>query len=239
MKDYNIVNIINKVKESNWIENEPINVPLTKIPQDAEKKLLHKISFGKGQELEVIFNYEQSLIRNICYCEEEDELYAEIYTKSVYTDWTFKENKIIPFSSLSEKHIIMIAEKLSNDYTFDQLYDSHSHIVQTYFSDFMISKIKKHQNHIKCIRINFIFLDDDSFIYDYNKFNDHIQAMRNAVDYGENLKELISLIYPEKMDQGPVYQKIINNKWQKKKKQKLLFIKRLEQAKNQMMLRKI
>lgn len=208
MKDYNIVNIIKRVKESNWVENEPINVSLSKsnVLSDIEKKTLRKISFGKDQELEIILNDEHVLVRNICYCEEEDMLYAEIYTRTVYTDFKYTDNKIIPFSDLKEKHIIMISEKLFNKIPYDY------QVVRLHFSEFMNNKFEKYKNRIKCLRVNFIFLDDNTFIYDYSKFTDHIEAIYTASLYGENIKELISLIYPEKIDQEPVYQKIINGR---------------------------
>ena len=62
---------------------------------------------------------------------------------------------------------------------------------------------------------NFIFLKDGSMVYDYDKFDDHIEAMIDALDNGEDIDYMISLIYREKIDQPIVKEKllkIINNK---------------------------
>ena len=56
---------------------------------------------------------------------------------------------------------------------------------------------------------NFVFLKDGSMVYDYDKFNDHIEAMINAVNNGEDIDRMISLIYREKVDQPIVKEKLL------------------------------
>lgn len=201
MKDANIVNIINMVKKSNWVEKNPVNVSLSHIPDNAEEKILRKISLGSFQKLEITLRNKKVFIKHICYCEDEDKLYAEVYIKTVYN-----ENRIIPFSDLKNKHIIMITEKLFNPV----LPDPDGFSIGYLLSDFMIKKYKLYKNRVKTIRKHFIFLNDGTFIYDYEEFDDHLQAIAAACRYGENPKELISLIYPEERDQDPIYQKYLN-----------------------------
>ena len=56
---------------------------------------------------------------------------------------------------------------------------------------------------------NFIFLKDGSMVYDYDKFDDHIEAMIDALDNGEDIDYMISLIYREKIDQPIVKEKLL------------------------------
>lgn len=56
---------------------------------------------------------------------------------------------------------------------------------------------------------NFVFLKDGSMVYDYDKFDDHIEAMIDALDNGEDIDYMISLIYCEKIDQSIVKEKLL------------------------------
>jgi len=56
---------------------------------------------------------------------------------------------------------------------------------------------------------NFVFLNDGSMVYDYDKFNDLIEAMIDAINKGENIDNIISLIYREKIDQPIVKEKLL------------------------------
>lgn len=56
---------------------------------------------------------------------------------------------------------------------------------------------------------NFVFLKDGSMVYDYDKFDDHIEAMIDALDNGEDIDYMISLIYREKIDQPIVKEKLL------------------------------
>ena len=62
---------------------------------------------------------------------------------------------------------------------------------------------------------NFVFLNDGSMVYDYDKFYTYIDAMIDAVNQGEDIDRIISLVFREKIDQPIVKEKllkIINNK---------------------------
>lgn len=62
---------------------------------------------------------------------------------------------------------------------------------------------------------NFVFLKDGSMVYDYDKFYTYIDAMIDAVNQGEDIDRIISLVFREKIDQPIVKEKllkIINNK---------------------------
>ena len=56
---------------------------------------------------------------------------------------------------------------------------------------------------------NFVFLKDGSMVYNYDKFDDHIEAMIDALDNGEDIDYMISLIYREKIDQPIVKEKLL------------------------------
>ena len=56
---------------------------------------------------------------------------------------------------------------------------------------------------------NLVFLKDGSMVYDYDKFDDHIEAMIDALDNGEDIDYMISLIYREKIDQPIVKEKLL------------------------------
>lgn len=71
------------------------------------------------------------------------------------------------------------------------------------------NKRQKYGNKIKEERINFFFLNDGSMVYPYEKFDSYIDAMIDAVHQGENIDELISLVFPEKIDQPIVKEKLL------------------------------
>jgi hypothetical protein len=73
----------------------------------------------------------------------------------------------------------------------------------------------KYGNRIKERCKNFIFFEDGSMKYDFNKFNSYIDAMIDAVQNGEDIDTVVSLVFREKIDQPIVKEKllkIINNK---------------------------
>ena len=62
---------------------------------------------------------------------------------------------------------------------------------------------------------NFVFLKDGSMVYDYDRFDSYLDAMIDAVEQGEDIDLVISLVFREKIDQPIVKEKllkIINNK---------------------------
>ena len=48
-------------------------------------------------------------------------------------------------------------------------------------------------------------------VYDYEKFSTFEDALIDAVHNGEDLDDMISLIYPEKVDHPIVKQKLLKN----------------------------
>ena len=68
---------------------------------------------------------------------------------------------------------------------------------------------------VKEERINFLFLKDGSMVYPYDYFDGYVDAMIDAIEQGENIDELIALVFPEKVDHPIVKEKLlklINNK---------------------------
>lgn len=65
------------------------------------------------------------------------------------------------------------------------------------------------QRKIKCVRVNFVFLCDGSMVYDYTRFMGYPEALINAVEMGEDLDDMLSLIFPEKIDQRIMKKKLI------------------------------
>jgi len=57
---------------------------------------------------------------------------------------------------------------------------------------------------------NFVFLEDGSMKYDFDKFDDYIDAMIDAIKNGEDIDRIISLVFREPVDQPIVKQKLIN-----------------------------
>ena len=68
---------------------------------------------------------------------------------------------------------------------------------------------KRYRDNIVNECKNFVFIKDGSMVYDYDKFDDHIEAMIDAVKNGEDIDKMISLIYKEKIDQPIVKEKLL------------------------------
>ena len=67
----------------------------------------------------------------------------------------------------------------------------------------------KYKDKIKEERINFWFLKDGSMMYSSEKFDSYVDAMIDAVKQGENIDELIALVFPEKVDHPIVKKKLL------------------------------
>ena len=62
---------------------------------------------------------------------------------------------------------------------------------------------------------NFVFLKSGSMVYDFDKFDSYYDAMIDAVEQGEDIDKVVSLVFREKIDKPIVKEKllkIINNK---------------------------
>lgn len=68
----------------------------------------------------------------------------------------------------------------------------------------------RYKNRIREERINFWFLKDGTMMYPYEKFKSYVDAIIDAIRQGENMEELIALIFREKLDQRIIKQKLIN-----------------------------
>lgn len=78
------------------------------------------------------------------------------------------------------------------------------------FTSWYNAKKTKYGKKIVAERTNFFFLEDGSMVYDYNRFDSYIDAMVDAVqNHGEDLDDMISLVFPEKFDHPIVKDKIL------------------------------
>ena len=68
---------------------------------------------------------------------------------------------------------------------------------------------EKYGSKVIAERQNFLFLKDGTMVYPTSCFGSYIDAMIDAVHKGEDLQDLISLVFPEKIDHPIVYQKIL------------------------------
>ena len=67
----------------------------------------------------------------------------------------------------------------------------------------------KYSERIKERCKNFIFFEDGSMKYDFDKFDDYIDAMIDAVENGEDIDKVVSLVFREKIDQPIVKEKLL------------------------------
>lgn len=58
----------------------------------------------------------------------------------------------------------------------------------------------KYHAKIKAEKTNFLFLSDGTMIYDYYKFDSYLDALIDAIKQGEDIDEMIALVFPEKVD---------------------------------------
>lgn len=56
---------------------------------------------------------------------------------------------------------------------------------------------------------NFIFLEDGSMKYDFDKFHSYIDAMIDAIENSEDIDKVVSLVFREKIDQPIVKKKLL------------------------------
>lgn len=80
-----------------------------------------------------------------------------------------------------------------------------------YTTEFWTRKRQKYGKDIIAERANFFFLKDGSMVYDIAKFDSYVDAMIDAVkNHGEDLDDLISLVFPEKVDHPIVKKKMLD-----------------------------
>ena len=61
---------------------------------------------------------------------------------------------------------------------------------------------------IKAERTNFLFTTEGTMVYDF-KFDSYWDAMVDAIKNGEDIDDMISLVFPEKFDHPIVKEKLI------------------------------
>lgn len=189
--NFNFLNIKDKLSVYGRIEE--VNVK----GQD-EPRLYRKYTFGKRQDINTDIKGVNVEITGLTYWQANDEVFANVVydLNSVPADGSFVwEKNMIPLTELSDRDITRIAEKL-----FDPS-DCWSSYTTFYFSEFMEKKFKRYRDKIAMIRYNFIFLNDGTFIYDYNNYDSFEKALEDAIHFGEDRNDMISLIYPHPADQ--------------------------------------
>lgn len=70
-------------------------------------------------------------------------------------------------------------------------------------------KRSKYASKIKEERINFFFLEDGSMVYPTEKFDSYDDAMIDAIRKGEDIDDMIALVFPEKIDHPIVKDKLL------------------------------
>ena len=69
--------------------------------------------------------------------------------------------------------------------------------------------VAKYGERIKERCKNFIFFEDGSMKYDFDKFDSYVDAMIDAVQNGEDIDTVVSLVFREKIDQPIVKEKLL------------------------------
>lgn len=75
---------------------------------------------------------------------------------------------------------------------------------------YMKEKIHKYSKDIESTCINFIFLKNDTMIYPYIYFDSYWDAMIDAVEQGEDIDTIVSLVFREAFDQPIVKKKLLS-----------------------------
>ena len=72
--------------------------------------------------------------------------------------------------------------------------------------------IKYHysKDKIKAIRTNFVFFKDGTMKYNTFLFDSYLDALEDSIKDGEDIDDMIQLIFPEKVDHPIVKKKLIN-----------------------------
>ena len=84
------------------------------------------------------------------------------------------------------------------------LYNTWEEYIHVRYNDKIVEECK-----------NFVFLKSGSMVYDFDKFDSYYDAMIDAVEQGEDIDKVVSLVFREKIDQPIVKEKLlkmINNK---------------------------
>ena len=195
--NFNFLNIKDKLSVYGRIEE--VNIKDQDVP-----RIYRKYVFGAGQNIKTTIKDVTVVITGLSYWQANDEIYADVIIdlRTVPSNGNFVWDKnMIPLTELPDSAITKIAEKL-----FDPS-DCWETFVLFHFSEFMTKKFKRYRDRIAIIRYNFIFLNDGTFIYDYDKYDSFEKALEDAIRFGEDRNDMISLIYPQLLDQRIVSQR--------------------------------
>lgn len=78
------------------------------------------------------------------------------------------------------------------------------------FTSWYNAKKTKYGKEIIAERANFFFLKDGTMVYDTAMFDSYVDVLVDAVkNHGEDLDDMISLVFPEKFDHPIVKEKIL------------------------------
>ena len=189
--NFNFLNIKDKLSVYGRIEE--VNVKDQDVP-----RIYRKYAFGHAQNIKTTIKDVTVVITGLSYWQANDEIYADVIIdlRTVPSNGNFVWDKnMIPLTELPDSAITKIAEKL-----FDPS-ECWENFVLFHFSEFMAKKFKRYRDKIAMIRHNFIFLNDGTFIYDYNNYDSLEKALEDAIRFGEDRNDMISLIYPHPADQ--------------------------------------
>lgn len=56
---------------------------------------------------------------------------------------------------------------------------------------------------------NFVLLKSGYMVYDYNRFDSYLDAMIDAIENGEDIDIVVSLVFREKIDQSIIKEKLL------------------------------
>lgn len=75
-------------------------------------------------------------------------------------------------------------------------------ISRKHHTEYFEDEIKRHYsgNKIKAKRTNFIFFNNGTMRYNIYLFDSYLDALIDAIKQGEDMDDMISLIFPEKVD---------------------------------------
>jgi len=72
-------------------------------------------------------------------------------------------------------------------------------------------KRAKYKSRIREERANFFFLKGGSMVIPSEKFDSYWDALVDSiVNHGEDIDDMVSLVFPEKVDHAPVRRKLID-----------------------------
>lgn len=72
-----------------------------------------------------------------------------------------------------------------------------------------MSCIEYAKQYVLTERTNFLFSTESTMVYDYCKFDSYWDALIDAIKQGEDIDDMVSLVFPERIDQQIVKEKLL------------------------------